>query len=48
VIAIEAVEARLEASAALQKEFLVRADRPAIKVRKTIQEMLSREAATTS
>lgn len=47
VIAIEAVEARLEASAALQKEFLVRADRPAIKVRKTIQDMLSREASTT-
>lgn len=43
-VAIEAVEARLEESAALQKELLVRADAGAIKVRKRIQAMLNAEA----
>ncbi len=44
VIAIEDVERRLEVSAALQREFLVRSDRPAIKVRKMIEAMLVQEA----
>ncbi|MEQ8300517.1 MAG: aromatic ring-hydroxylating dioxygenase subunit alpha [Hyphomonas sp.] len=43
-IAIEAVEKRLEQSAAIQKEMLVRADAGAIKVRKRIQAMLDAEA----
>lgn len=41
--AIEAVEARLESSASVQKELLVVADRPASKVRSLIQAMLEQE-----
>lgn len=44
VDAIEAVEARLDVSAALQRELLVRSDAPAIKVRQMIQAMLDDEA----
>jgi nitrite reductase/ring-hydroxylating ferredoxin subunit len=43
VDAIEAVETRLEVSAALQKELLVVADRPASKVRMIIHDLLKQE-----
>ncbi|MXO70058.1 Rieske 2Fe-2S domain-containing protein [Alteraurantiacibacter buctensis] len=41
--AIEAVEARLEEGAARQRELLVKADGPAVKVRRMIQSMLDAE-----
>ncbi|MFV0645445.1 MAG: Rieske 2Fe-2S domain-containing protein [Sphingomonadaceae bacterium] len=44
VDAIESVEARLTDSAALQRELLVKADGPAVKVRRQIQAMLDEEA----
>lgn len=44
-IAIEAVEARLENSAKLQQELLVKSDIGAVNVRKMIQAMLDAEAA---
>jgi phenylpropionate dioxygenase-like ring-hydroxylating dioxygenase large terminal subunit len=46
VEAIEAVEQRLDAAAATQREILVRADGPAVKVRRMIQAMLDQEAVT--
>jgi vanillate O-demethylase monooxygenase subunit len=45
VDAIEAVEARLEKSANIQRELLVRSDAPAVKVRQMIQAMLDIEAS---
>jgi vanillate O-demethylase monooxygenase subunit len=45
VDALEAVEARVDAAAARQRELLSRADAPAVRVRKLIQEMLDQEAA---
>lgn len=42
-VAIEAVEARLEEGASRQRELLVRADGPAVKVRRMIQAMLDAE-----
>lgn len=47
VDAIEAVEARLDKSAAVQRELLVRSDAPAVKVRQIIQAMLDSEANQT-
>jgi vanillate O-demethylase monooxygenase subunit len=44
VDAIEAVEKRLDASAAAQRELLARSDAPAIKIRKKIQGLLDAEA----
>lgn len=44
VDAIEAVELRLEAAAAVQRELLVKADGPAVKVRRRIEAMLMAEA----
>lgn len=46
VDAIEAVEARLEKSANIQRELLVRSDAPAVKVRQMIQAMLDSEATS--
>lgn len=43
VIAIEAVEQRLEAAAGRQRELLVRSDGPAVKVRRMIRAMLDEE-----
>lgn len=43
VVAIEAVEGRLEEGAARQRELLAKSDAPAIKVRQIIQRMLDRE-----
>ncbi len=43
VDAIEAVEARLEQGAALQRELLARSDAPAIRVREKVQAMLDAE-----
>lgn len=45
VDAIEAVERRLDAAAAAQRELLVRADGPAVKVRRLIQALLDAERA---
>lgn len=45
VVAINAVESRLTESAAFQTELKVRADAPAIKVRRHIQSMLDEEAS---
>ncbi len=44
VVAIEAVETRLEDGAARQRELLAKSDAPAIKVRQIIQRMLDAEA----
>ena len=44
VDAIEAVEARLEEAAQRQRELLVKADGPAVKVRRLIQQMLVHES----
>ena len=43
-VAIEAVEDRLDESAELQQELLVRSDKGALKVRKRVQAMLHAEA----
>ncbi|WP_226635044.1 aromatic ring-hydroxylating dioxygenase subunit alpha [Novosphingobium profundi] len=45
VDAIEAVEERLDAASAVQRELLVKSDGPAVKVRRKIQAMLDAEAA---
>ena len=44
IAAIEAVELRLESAAAAQRELLVKADGPAVKVRRRVQAMLDAEA----
>jgi vanillate O-demethylase monooxygenase subunit len=43
-VAIDAVESRLESSVELQRELLVRADNPAVKIRRKVQAMLDAEA----
>lgn len=43
-VAIKAVEERLEASAARQRELLVKSDAPAVRIRRTVQAMLDEEA----
>lgn len=45
VDALEAVEERLEAAAATQRELLVKADGPAVKVRRLVEKMLVEERA---
>jgi vanillate O-demethylase monooxygenase subunit len=44
VEAIDAIEERLEEAAARQRELLVKADAPAVKVRRLVQKMLESEA----
>ena len=44
IVAIEAIEKRVDQAAAAQRELLVKSDAPAMKVRQMIARMLEQEA----